>query len=257
MPTGIGIRTPESTIEPVDAICISPPIDSTGLEAWVITNSFTSPTTTDTSKVLRNYAKGKPNFVKVGSPVISAESTKFTALSHYLETSIPDTANFTFFIVCKSSDTQAANATRVSFYGNDVNAAVGGGGNTFGVSLRAASATSLALICARGTVASPITGTVTLTGHNFSNYSLIWGRCNGGVTELHNVTQSLNVVSGTYTEPRLLGTLNMRIGSGRSSQTGFGDIRDVVHFGRSLSDVEVNAMIADIRAKCSARGITV
>lgn len=257
MPNGIGIRAPDTTLEPIDAIGISPPVDATGLEAWGILNSYTGPSTTDESKLIRNFAKDKPNFVQVGSPVITAESTKFTALSHYLETSIADTANFTFFIVCKSADTQADNAHRVSFYGNDVNAAVGGGGNTFGVNLRASGATSLALICARGTVGAPVTGTQTLAGHNFSTYSLVWGRCNGGVTELHNETQNLHAVSGTYTEPRLLGTLPMRIGSGRSSQTGFGTCRDLVHFSRALTDGEVALMLDNIRAKTSARGITV
>ena len=257
MPNGIGIRAPDTTIEPIDAIGISPPIDATGLQAWGILNSYTAPATTDNSKILRNFAKGKPNFVQVGSPVIDATSTKFTALSHYLETSIADTADLTFFIVCKSADTQAANATRASFFGNDVNPAVGGGGNTFGVSLRASGATSLALIAARGTVGTPITGTQTLTGHNFTTWSLVWGRVNGGVTELHNETQNLHAVSGTYAEARLLGTSNHRIGSGRLAQTGFGDIRDIVHFSRALSNAEVALMLADIRAKCAARGITV
>lgn len=256
MPNGIGIRAPDTSLEPIDAIGISSPVDDNGLQAWAILNSYTSPTTTDNNKILRNFAKGKPNFVQVGSPIIDAASTRFTALSNYLQTDITDTADFTFFIVCKSDDTQTS-PNRASFFGTDVNPAEGGGGNTFGVVLRASSGTSLGLTCARGAVAVPITGTQTLTGHNFATWSLVWCRCNGGVTELHNETQNLHAVSGSFTEPRLLGTQPYRIGSGRLAQTGRSDIRDVAHFSRSLSDAEVALMIADIRAKCAARGITV
>lgn len=54
------------------------------------------------ARLQRNLAPGKPAGVMVGTPTINANSAVFTPLTHYIQTSAPDTNNKTLFVVTRA-----------------------------------------------------------------------------------------------------------------------------------------------------------
>ncbi len=254
----LNLSTTEQSIELNSNVGISLPVLTRGLEGFFLPYLYT-PSTNKTTPLYRNFVEGKPNARVVGTPDVSRASVRFKGNTDYLVTSIAETADFTFYIICKSGDALEVNGntTKPCYLGNDyINVDTQ---QVAGIVLRSSSnATSdgLVMTVPRSDGTTLDNGTVWFRGHDHAKWSLIWGRCKGMVTELHNVTQNLSSVT-TFNQPRQLNSNKLLIGSGHPSYTGHSDISRTVWVSRAHGDSEVQQMIEFMRAQAAARGITV
>lgn len=254
MPQGIAIKTP-STNEPASAAYVSLPIDSTGLVGFYCTSSYLDGIATATSKASKNFAKNGLAALIAGNPTISATSMAI-GTANGINTQIPDSADFTFFVIGKSTDTNAATATRPMFIGTSNGAIVGGTTTCFGTELAVASTTGFSLKCGRGVEDNQVTGTVSISGCNPNVWNLLWGRSSGSVTKLRSETAGVEA-SNTFTQARLLQQRPVHVGVNYVSNSGTGEVFRAVVFNRALTDDEVAKMVAFLRLHATARGITV
>ena len=251
----LNLAATEQSLESISDVGICLPVNVRGLEGFFLPYLYTP--VTSKNKLYRNFVHGKPNASVVGAPVVSRESVHFKGGANYLTTSIAETADFTFYIVCKSADAIDSNATKPSYLGNDY--AKIDEQLVAGVVLRSSpndTTDGLVMTAPRIDGTTVDNGSVWFKGHEHATWSLIWGRCDGLVTELHNVTQNLSAVK-TFTHPRKTNDNKVLIGSGRSSYTGESDISRVVWVSRAHDAAEVEQMVAFMRAQAAARGITV
>lgn len=251
----LNLDTVEQSDDAISTVGIGLPVNARGLEGFFLPYLYTPSANKPT--FYRNFVQGKPNAVVVGAPVVSRHSVHCQGNAAYLSTSISETEDFTFYIICKSGDAIDSNATKPSYLGNDYlnvdNQLVAG------IVLRSSpndTTDGLVLTASRSSGPTVENGSVWFKGHNHDTWSLIWGRCNGLVTELHNVTQNLSSVK-TFTSPRMVNSNKVLIGSGRSSYTGHSDISRVVWVSRAHGDAEVEQMIDYLRSQAAARGIKV
>jgi glutamate mutase epsilon subunit len=63
-------------------------------------------------KARRNYARGKPDAAVIGAPGVGSGFLSFQGGVSYLQTSIPESVEQTFFVFALNSDTLAYDAQR-------------------------------------------------------------------------------------------------------------------------------------------------
>lgn len=227
-----------------------PPV-STALLSWHFLNG-------SLEKAARNYALNRPDASVVGTPVASANYVSFKSLSNFLQTQHEETTSGTFFLVARTTDTLADVAHRPMFFGTFTSPAAAGGGSTFGVSMAATAAASIAANAARGTSVSddgsyPATLT-TETPSNWSLYSMTVSNVEG--TKLTNETTGATVTSGAGVN-RFRSTGKHRIGSGFGTYEGTSDIALWAAYGGILNAGGIADTVAMIRAYMAPRSIAV
>lgn len=209
-------------------------------------------------KLKNNFAPFQPSFIKVGSPTINANYSSFKGLQDYLQTEIEDVAEFTLFVVCRSSDAMNSTATRPLFFGNYQSVPKDGSSSevTYGVGLFSMSANQISIAAGRGnSVADDASSNVTVSCDS-SQFQLFCIKVSQPRTEIVNVTAS-EVVGSNFALPRYLAAGKMRIGSGITAFGGTNDVAAIVRFPRLLINTDINKVSDFVRSYLSGYGISV
>lgn len=252
--SGVVIKT-TGTTEPTDAAYISVPVSFSNYELYLCPTSYTG-SALDTTKVVRNFAKDKNDATLIGNPTITSNYTSVSAGNGF-QTDVADSADFTMFVIARSTDTNAASATRPFFIGTSNGAVVGGTAAVYGTALIVGSITGFSFQCARGnSTADQVTGTVSISSATPNNWNLIWVRSSGLKTKLRSETANVEAET-TFTLPRLLQQNKVKIGTNSTASNGKGDIFRAVVFNRALTDDEISKVVVQLKAHATARGITV
>lgn len=205
-----------------------------------------------------NFALGAADGVVVGEPTYEDGYAGFVGLADFVQTEVVEPTEATFFAVCRSTSAMAADATRPMFFGTFESAAAAGGGNTFGVSMVAPSATVMRFYASRGTSTSndtsvPLNLTVADTT-DWGLYSAIIPTA--GNTSITSHTDNVTATSGTVLA-RFPSVGKFRLGSGFDDWGGSCDLALWVAYNRVLTATERATMATWCRAKALERGITV
>lgn len=227
-----------------------------GLELWVETN-------TDADHCRFNRAPGKPGLVVIGAPVYSAQSTRFKALSNFLQSRVSETPEQTLFVLGKAANPIPAGSSSsgdvgtVVYISNNrgVNITPGTTGLGFGTSLYHVAPTTLTGTGSRATAGASSTGQITLTGETPTNWAVRAVRViPGGSTGVKNLTRAASNESG-LTTPRVLSDSRFRIGSTTGEHQGEVDIALAIIYSVALTDDEINLVYEDMRAFAGRLGI--
>lgn len=226
------------------------------------------------ARLQRNLAPGKPAGVMVGTPTINANSAVFTPLTHYIQTSAPDTNNKTMFVVTRAPLPKGS----CMLLSNSRSARTTGPAG-----LPTTTATSLMfttqdpdpgevselLFAAQwdgATDASSVPTTVPLHNIPVGAYSALIGRTNAGAGLLattkyrkidNKTTGAKNSASFTGAVFDLAGTF--RIGSSYAvyPNTVPAEILFAAIWNRELTDVEIETMYQAVKSYYLRRGIVI
>lgn len=227
-----------------------------GLELWVETN-------TDADHCRFNRAPGKPGLVVIGAPVYSAQSTRFKALSNFLQSRVSETPEQTLFVLGKAVNPIPAGSSSSGDVGTVVyisnnrgtNITPGTTGLGFGCSLHHVAPTTMVATGCRATDGAAGNGPITLTGETPTNWAVRMSRViPGGSTGIKNLTRNASNESG-LTTPRVLSDSRFRIGSSIAEHQGEVDIALAIIYSVALTDDEINLIYEDMRAFAGRLGI--
>lgn len=224
---------------------VLPPV-TRGLEGWYCLD-------TALDRIAFNRAPGKKDAVIKGTPVVSAAYSTFTGGQAWLDTGIADTAEATFFAICKANALPGGSSTTtaIPYVGNT-------GAAGMGAELYCGSDTTL-----NSTSWRTASGSATSDSRSITETPTTWGLRvlkvggNTGNTELRNLTsgaRSLSVLTG----PRILSAAAHLIGGTHAATfTGKADISAVAVYSVALSDAEIDAIAAVMRRRAARLGIVV
>jgi len=200
------------------------------------------------AKLTRNLATGTAEGVVVGTPAISAASTRFTGNSNYINTQIDDTTAMTVFAIFKRPSGWSGDAMVVS--NNGVGAAIGS-------SLWLFANGNVGLAAARDNGSGGQTSAVAqITPADPTAWGLVVAE-GGSVNKITNITTSQTASSGV-SAARITAPSKLRIGSSyNASHTGQIDVMVCVVIPRVLTTLETDSVIAQLRAYAAKYGVTV
>lgn len=210
-------------------------------------------------KSARNYAPGnKPQGSVVGTPVIGTGFLKCTGLSNFIQTGLAESRNGTLFVVFRNAVDDGANGNKSMPAGNyrSSGAALpGASGVGFyagsavsrvnGLAACAATDADTATMSVATTQVTPLT-TWSMAVLTFSDASLV----HRNLTVPYTATTALPF-------PRRVSTDKLRIGSGFSSYPGVCDVAAFQYHSAVLTEAEIQAVYADLKAYVLRQGIAV
>ncbi|EHM01433.1 hypothetical protein HMPREF9946_02172 [Acetobacteraceae bacterium AT-5844] len=225
------------------------PTVADGWDYWHFTNG-------SVEKACRNLIKGGTNAAPIGAPTPEANYLRCKGLAGYLQTAYLEQAEFTVYLVGRTTDTLVDNPTRPMFWGTfNGPAASDPSATSPGASLYVPSAGNLTGGAGRnngtpnGTAAS---ATVSWTPTNWTLFSL---RVDNAETILRNESAGTEARFGPSAWPRFI-TSNMdRIGVSFGSYQGTCDIAMVSRARLKHSEAQRMATLADIRRYMQPRDI--
>lgn len=241
-----------TTAESANAV-YNPPVYS-GLVAWQFFND-------SLTKAKHNFAMGKTDHNPVGTITVNSTSANFKGSANYLQTDIPESVEFTYFFVGRTTDTNADSSHNPCFIGTfqsvPADPAIGSS-LIFSMSIYSSLAGRLTAAACRGTsIANQGSNPVSLTGLTLSNWGLYCMRVSNTKTELFAVTAGLSGATADTVQPRLLSAGKLRIGSAYSGFGGQCDIAAMALYNRYLSTDEMTLVNARLRAYMAGRGVVV
>lgn len=210
----------------------------------------------------RNLAVGGVDAVVSGAPAVQGGYLRFTGNASYFQTDVSDSEALTIIMAGRSTDTMADPAHSPMFVSNFGSGAVGGGNaGTAGVSVYSASdPTVIKSAASRYTdaTASAVTSASRDIAATLSAWNLIATRTRNDRTQADNLTTGASAANNYTTQARVVGAGKLRIGSSFSSAyTGLADVAFTAIYNRYISDAEVDAMSAQVKAALQYLGITV
>lgn len=206
---------------------------------------------TGLEKAAHNYAPAKTKGTVIGAPVPVVAATKFKSMANYILTDITETDAMTIFVLARSEldgTDQSNRAVLISNYDTTVNPP-GLGIYVQNTNRMSAFGSFGADAASNVVVASSVNSTKVVTDWNL--YAAIIQP--GGVT-LRNLTTGQ---SGTVANAaaRRKNPAKLRIGSSATSYTGFCDIALAQIHSAALTEAEILATAADLKAYAARRGI--
>jgi hypothetical protein len=231
-----------------------PPV-TRNLEAWHFLN-------TDVMKAARNYAMDKPDAQVIGAPAEFGSYIQFKGQANYLQTQVADATTQTIFSVIRSKDTLVDVAHSPAFYGTYSTAALGGA--LYWDSTNAALVKTGARYSDAGQTtqtSAPISQSAASNQIAIGDWSLIVDVTKSDFNRSINATKNSTRTSASVTYGRAPASVPFRVGSaypGSSLWAGTADMAMWAHYSTELTDAEIAAVIARIRAYMSQRhGIVV
>lgn len=231
------------------AVKYQPPV-TRNLEAWYFLN-------TNADKAARNYALGKPDGALVGGPTVAANYAAFTGNTKYLQTQVADAALQTIFALVKTPDTLADDAHSPIFYGTEASGSAG-----TSLAWRQASNqlwfSGAHLTSEEGPGQTGIPAFLNSTNSDLGNWNIFVGVNMSTTNRLINATRAVEHTATPSAYPRSPSTQRFRIGSDytTSGSSGISHVALWAHYSDVLTDDEIAAVVANIRAYAAGRGIT-
>lgn len=221
---------------------------------------------TDLTKVGRNFAPGKKNFIVRGAPTLvnagggTVNAVRLTGLSNFLDTYWPDTAAATIMLVCSTPDGAQTGNNLPAFLGTAVsrpktqNIAT----TTFGTRFYISSSGAVRLTVGHGTdVASDIQSSLAISVADHATmalYTLEWPG-DAGLDKITSISSGLSSEWAGTAQARFLTINRMRIGSLFQSNVGRSDHMLIRGWSRALTTDEKDDETADINDYCTALGV--
>jgi hypothetical protein len=210
----------------------------------------------DAKRSRKNWAPGGDDAVVVGAPTFHADGgARFTSLSAYMQTSIPETDDLTIMVVAKSSDTFADLAHRPAF----VSTYTGVGASNSAVTSDGAMLSVIGVGTVRMTAyRRAVDGSATHSGSSnnitpdLANWGCYFGTINGLVSRVRDKTGGSSS-SFTHSLPRFRSANTFRIGSAFNGLGGHCDILTVGLWSAPLSDATEEAAYQQAKADAAAR----
>ncbi|MCG2574278.1 hypothetical protein LVY74_12030 [Acinetobacter sp. ME22] len=192
--------------------------------------------------VVKNLANPSKKASIIGNPE-NLEDTLIVSGGNGINTGIPDSKNFTYFVIIKNIVSEEQQQSKPFIIGTSYGRAIGENSNTYGTALTISSKDSINFQCARGNkTTDQITGSVTIKGIDISKWNLIWVKCLNNVTTVRSETDNIQN-SIEFDLPRLLQTDNIKIGTGTSINTGKSQILNTMIFNRALGQNEIEKIV--------------
>lgn len=207
------------------------------------------------TKAAHNYAPGKPSGVVIGAPVASQGFLSCKSLSNFIQTGIPETDLATVFVIARSTDLGTSDAVRPAFYATQDGPGADGAGTAQGLALWHSGSQVRSLV-GYLTPESTTFIDVNLVEPLVANFAIYVQIVAANKIELRDVTRSISgsvVPAGT----RRRTTNKFRIGSSFKSLRGTSDIAVFQAHSVVLSEDEIAATVADLRAYAARKGIMV
>jgi hypothetical protein len=210
-------------------------------------------------KAARNFAPGnKAQGSVVGTPVIGAGFLKCTGLLNFIQTGLADSRNGTLFVVFRNAVDDGANGNKSMPAGNyrSSGAALPGAS---GVGFYAGSAVSrvngvAACAATDGDVSTVVVSTTQVTPLTSWSMSVMT------FSDSQLVNRNLTVPYSTTTAMPFIRRVSpdrLRIGSGYSSYPGVCDVAAFQYHSAVLTEAEIQAVYADLKAYVLRQGIAV
>lgn len=207
------------------------------------------------AKAARNYAPGKSSGVVIGAPAATTGFLSCKSLSNFIQTDIPESDLATVFVIARSTDVGTADAVRPAFYATQDGPGADGAGTAQGLAVWHSGSQVRSLVGYLTPAAATFID-VNLVEPLVANFALYVQVVAADKLELRDVTRSLTAsVAPTGTRRRT--TNKFRIGSSFKSLGGTSDIAVFQVHSVVLSEAEIAAVVADLRAYAARKGITV
>lgn len=221
-----------------------PPV-TRNLEAWHFLN-------TSVMKAAINYAVDKPDAQVIGAPGEFTSYIQFKGQANYLQTQVADAPTQTIFSVVRSKDTLVDVAHSPAFYGTYSSAAAGAA--LYWDSGNAALVKTAARYSDAGQTtqtSAPISQSQAAGQIVIGEWSLIVDVTKADFNRSINATKNSTRTSASVTYGRAPASVPFRVGSayaGSQNWAGSADMALWAHYSTELTDSEIAAVIARIRA---------
>ena len=221
-----------------------PPV-TRNLEAWHFLN-------TSVMKAAINYAIDKPDAQIIGAPSEFDSYIQFKGQANYLQTEVADSVTQTIFSVIRSKDTLVDVAHSPAFYGTYSSASPGAA--LYWDSTNAALVKTGARYSDVGLTtqtSAPISQSQASGQIVIGEWSLIVDVTKADFNRSINATKNSTRTSASVTYGRAPASIPFRVGSayaGSQNWAGSADMALWAHYSTELTDSEIVAVIARIRA---------
>lgn len=209
------------------------------------------------AKCERNFAPDKVKGTQVGDPVPQAAFLSCKGTVNCIETSMSESESMTMFVIARTAADGSVVAERPMFIGNYQGKHVDGG-NAFGVSIYLSALNRITGTAGFG--ADAAANENKLAGITKAAVANLWGlymfQVSPVAVTLRDFTANLTQVTSAST-PRRMATGKIRVGSGQSNLLGSCDIALFQGHSVLLTEQEIQATVADLRAYALRRGIQV
>ncbi len=207
-------------------------------------------------KAAHNYAPGKTSGTVAGTPVAAAGYLTCTNMANYIQTDVAEADLMTIFVAARAATDGTDSATRAMFTGT-FRGVASDGGIAQGVGVYVSAVNRVGSFAGFGADAAGdtlVNALITVTPTVWGLYML---QVSAGSVVVRDFTRNLTTTSNSAA-PRRKSTNKLRIGSGYTyggagqCDVGVWQAHDVV-----LTETEIQATVADLRAYMLRKGITV
>lgn len=207
---------------------------------------------TSLDKIAHNYAQGKAKGTVMGAPLPGAAGTTFKSQSNYVLTDVSETDEMTLFVLARSALDGTDQTSRAVFLSNYSSA-----NNPPGLGVYVQNTNRISAFANFGADAASNTlvPAVINSTNVVTNWNLYAAIIKAGSVTIRNLTTGQ---TGTLTNvaPRRKGAPKICIGSSYTTYSGACDIAVAQMHSVALTETEIQAVTADLRAYALRKGIT-